>query len=522
MPVLCAASPEAQAPDTTPAPAAGPALAGFADLLIELLAPAAAQSPSGAPRPGFSEHIPPEQADRRPEHHRPEQQDQPPEAAVIALAIAPPCPAPEPTAARQAGGATEASAAPVEPAAAPPPVPPESGGSRPAAEAAPSAAAEGKPAAGLPLDAELSPAVAGPSHPAPPPQELPAAPEGIEIKTQAAPLGERAPVAFALRLRPPAEPSPEQQPSPTTTAAQDSPERVARRSPAERSAPSLPAAEPRPAARAPAQAGPQTAEPVGEAPPARPEGPEKPSQDPPVPPAAERPSATVPASETRPASDGNRPRVSVPPPAAGPATPEKRPAEATESSPAAHHTGPSQAPPRPAERQAGDPAPARSPQPAADIPAVRLENRRAAPAPQEISLRISAKPRPEASAETVALRLIERAGRIHVSVRSADPALADSLRRELPTLVEGLERGGFRSEVLEAGALAPPARAWAMERASGDRPEQSGQASGWQGQPDAQRERRHPGPFAPWEEALEESGRASLKSLGGIRHDDAR
>jgi len=60
---------------------------------------------------------------------------------------------------------------------------------------------------------------------------------------------------------------------------------------------------------------------------------------------------------------------------------------------------------------------------------------------QEIAVRIAG---PDASA--VDLHMIERAGQVHVSVRTADTGLQTSLRQDLGTLVNSLERSGYRTE----------------------------------------------------------------------------
>lgn len=49
-------------------------------------------------------------------------------------------------------------------------------------------------------------------------------------------------------------------------------------------------------------------------------------------------------------------------------------------------------------------------------------------------------------AERVEVQVVERKGAVQVAVRAADPDLADSLRRHLGDLVEGLERSGYRAE----------------------------------------------------------------------------
>jgi hypothetical protein len=61
---------------------------------------------------------------------------------------------------------------------------------------------------------------------------------------------------------------------------------------------------------------------------------------------------------------------------------------------------------------------------------------------QEIAVRIA---RPEQP--TVDLHLIERAGQIHVDVRTPDAALQVALRHDLGTLAGSLERVGYHTEI---------------------------------------------------------------------------
>jgi hypothetical protein len=57
-------------------------------------------------------------------------------------------------------------------------------------------------------------------------------------------------------------------------------------------------------------------------------------------------------------------------------------------------------------------------------------------------------------ASTVDLQLAERGGQVHVAVRTPDSALEASLRQDLNTLVDSLDRSGFHTEaVTPAGTL---------------------------------------------------------------------
>ncbi len=60
---------------------------------------------------------------------------------------------------------------------------------------------------------------------------------------------------------------------------------------------------------------------------------------------------------------------------------------------------------------------------------------------QEISIRI-----PQADSSTVDLRVIERAGQLHVDVRTSDGAMQTSLRQDLGTLTNSLQKAGYHSE----------------------------------------------------------------------------
>jgi len=68
-------------------------------------------------------------------------------------------------------------------------------------------------------------------------------------------------------------------------------------------------------------------------------------------------------------------------------------------------------------------------------------------------------PAPEGESTTaVSLRVAERQGEIHFSVRAQDEQLKQSLRTHLEQLVEGLDRRGFRAETWHPIQATPPAR----------------------------------------------------------------
>ncbi len=91
-------------------------------------------------------------------------------------------------------------------------------------------------------------------------------------------------------------------------------------------------------------------------------------------------------------------------------------------------------------RAAAPAAPATSAQPAAPL--------------KEIAMRISSPQAP-----TVDVHLAERAGQLHIAVRTADGGLQTSLRQDLGTLVNSIERSGYRAEAFAPREGAPAAAA---------------------------------------------------------------
>jgi len=61
---------------------------------------------------------------------------------------------------------------------------------------------------------------------------------------------------------------------------------------------------------------------------------------------------------------------------------------------------------------------------------------------RDIALRLNA-----SDNSAVEVRLSERAGEVHVAVRSADPSLTESVRARLPELVDRLNARGFETEI---------------------------------------------------------------------------
>lgn len=133
----------------------------------------------------------------------------------------------------------------------------------------------------------------------------------------------------------------------------------------------------------------------------------------------------------------------------------------------------------------GKPDPAAPVLPAWPVPAPAPESSSpgAAQTPAAgISLRIATP-----GAAPVDVQMAERGGQVHVAVRTSDPGLESSLRQDLNTLVDSLERSGFRSEVLTPGnapALTQAAAGSAAgQNASQDASQHSSQNSGRQDAP---------------------------------------
>jgi hypothetical protein len=64
-------------------------------------------------------------------------------------------------------------------------------------------------------------------------------------------------------------------------------------------------------------------------------------------------------------------------------------------------------------------------------------------------------PRADASGDDrVAIRMMQKGPEIHVSVRTPDSQLAQSLRQDLGKLTTGLDQGGFRTETWRPAATA--------------------------------------------------------------------
>jgi hypothetical protein len=91
---------------------------------------------------------------------------------------------------------------------------------------------------------------------------------------------------------------------------------------------------------------------------------------------------------------------------------------------------------------------------------------------QEITVRIAQPAMP-----VVDLQVSERAGEIHVAVRTPDASLGTLLRQDLGTLTNSLERAGYRAETYVPGAQEAPRTAASSQMNFGADGEQSRQGS---------------------------------------------
>jgi hypothetical protein len=120
-------------------------------------------------------------------------------------------------------------------------------------------------------------------------------------------------------------------------------------------------------------------------------------------------------------------------------------------------------------------------------------------AAQEISIRIAPPDSP-----AVDLRVIERAGQVHVDVRTSDSAMQTSLRQDLGTLTNSLERAGYHTETFTPssalGRAASSAQTGNHENQQ-DPSQNRGGAGDFSGGRRQQQQQKRPG---TWLEELEE------------------
>jgi hypothetical protein len=120
-------------------------------------------------------------------------------------------------------------------------------------------------------------------------------------------------------------------------------------------------------------------------------------------------------------------------------------------------------------------------------------------AAQEISIRI-----PQADSSTIDLRVVERAGQLHVDVRTSDGAMQTSLRQDLGTLTNSLERAGYHSETFTPSSMQARTMPGAPMSNQDDRQDQSqhrGGSGDFSGGRRQQQQQKRP---STWLEELED------------------
>jgi hypothetical protein len=117
-------------------------------------------------------------------------------------------------------------------------------------------------------------------------------------------------------------------------------------------------------------------------------------------------------------------------------------------------------------------------------------------AAQEISIRIAPPDSPP-----VDLRVVERSGQVHVDVRTADGALQTSLRQDLGTLTNSLERAGYHTETFTPSSTLARAASSAQTDHQQDASQNRGGTGDFSGERRQQQQQKRPG---TWLEELEE------------------
>jgi hypothetical protein len=123
-------------------------------------------------------------------------------------------------------------------------------------------------------------------------------------------------------------------------------------------------------------------------------------------------------------------------------------------------------------------------------------------AAQEISMRIA-----RVDAPVVDLHVVDRAGEIHVAVRTPDAALQSSLREDLGTLVNSLERSGYRAEAFtpKDAVTQKPALSDMSFQSGGRDDSRSGAGGRRQQQPPQQQPQQRQPRSANWTQTLEDA-----------------
>jgi hypothetical protein len=118
-------------------------------------------------------------------------------------------------------------------------------------------------------------------------------------------------------------------------------------------------------------------------------------------------------------------------------------------------------------------------------------------AAQEISIRIAPPDSP-----AVDLRVVERAGQVHVDVRTSDSAMQTSLRQDLGTLTNSLERAGYHTETFTPSSILTRAAASAQTDHQQDPSQNRGGTGDFSGgRRQQQQQQKRPG---TWLEEFEE------------------
>jgi hypothetical protein len=120
--------------------------------------------------------------------------------------------------------------------------------------------------------------------------------------------------------------------------------------------------------------------------------------------------------------------------------------------------------------------------------------------------------------QRVQLRVVERAGEVHVDVRTSDGNLAGAMRQELPALASRLEQTGFRAETWHGGAATEADRPQAADSSSGasqdnsqDAPRQDGR--GQQDNPQQQQQQQQQ---RPWEDETVRGSKTNRKDFSWL------
>jgi hypothetical protein len=114
-----------------------------------------------------------------------------------------------------------------------------------------------------------------------------------------------------------------------------------------------------------------------------------------------------------------------------------------------------------------------------------------------------------AGEERVAIRMVQRAGEIHVSVRTPDSQGAQALRQDLGRLASSLNEAGFRTETWRPGAVNATSastqthKEFSQDTPNRDRTGSNAQSGGSQGRGAGEQKRRQQDERPRWVAELE-------------------